>query len=103
MLVGLTHYLILGAILFCIGIWGLIVSKNIIRLLMCIEIILNAVNINFVAFANYTDLPYLKGHIFAIFVMAIAAAELALGLAIVIALYRNKPTVDVDKYTRLKG
>lgn len=103
MTIGLTHFLILGAILFAIGIVGLISSRNIIRVLMSIEILLNAVNINFVAFANYTDLSELKGQIFAIFIIAIAAAEAALGFAILIALYRNKPTVDVDEYNSLKG
>ncbi|OGI17622.1 MAG: NADH-quinone oxidoreductase subunit K [Candidatus Melainabacteria bacterium RIFOXYA12_FULL_32_12] len=103
MVIGLTHYLILGAMLFCIGILGLITSRNVIKVLMSIEILLNAVNINFVAFANYSDLSELKGQIFAIFVMAIAAAEAALGLAILIALYRNKPTVDVEEYKMLKG
>ena len=100
---GLTHYLILSAILFCIGVLGLIISKNVIKVLMSIEIILNAVNINLVAFANYTDLGEVKGQIFALFVMAVAAAEAALGLAILISLYRNKPTVDVDEYNSLKG
>ena len=100
---GLTYYLLLSAALFCIGILGLIISKNIIKVLMSVEIILNAVNINLVAFANYTDLGEAKGQIFALFVMAVAAAEAALGLAILISLYRNKPTVDVDEYNSLKG
>jgi len=103
MLVGLTHYLILGAILFSIGLVGLIISRNIIRVLMSIELLLNAVNINLVAFANFTDLASVKGQIFALFVMAIAAAEAAIGLAILISLYRNKPTVDVEEYKLLKG
>lgn len=103
MVIGLTHFLILGIILFCIGILGLIISRNIIKVLMSIEILLNAVNINFVAFANYTDLTELQGQVFALFIMAVAAAEAALGLAILISLYRNKPTVDVDEYTTLKG
>jgi NAD(P)H-quinone oxidoreductase subunit 4L len=103
MIVGLTHYLILAAMLFAIGIVGLISSRNIIKVLMSIEIILNAVNINFVAFANYSDPSEVRGQIFAIFVMAIAAAEAALGLAILISLYRNKPTVDVEEYKILKG
>lgn len=103
MTIGLTHYLILAAALFCIGILGLITSRNVIKVLMSIEILLNAVNINFVAFANYTDLGELKGQVFAIFIMAVAAAEAALGLAILIALYRNKQTVDVEEYESLKG
>lgn len=103
MTLGLTHFLILGTILFSIGILGLITTRNIIKILMSIEILFNAVNINFIAFANYTDLIDLKGQVFAIFVIAVAAAEAALGLAILIALYRNKPTVDVDEYNSLKG
>lgn len=101
--VGLTHYIALSAALFCIGMFGLIVSRNVIRVLMSIEIALVAVNINFVAFANYTDLGAIKGQVFAIFIMAIAAAEVALGLAILIALYRNKPSVDTEQYKELKG
>ena len=101
--VELMHYILLSAVLFCIGIIGLIVSRNVIRVLMSIEILLSAVNINFVAFANYTDLGDLKGQVFAIFIMAIAAAEAALGLAILLALYRNKPSVDTEKYKELKG
>lgn len=101
--VGLVHYLVLGAILFCVGILGLIISRNIIRVLMSIEILLCAVNINLVAFANYSDINNLQGQVFAIFVMAIAAAEAALGLAILLSLYRNKPTVDTEEMKELKG
>jgi len=101
--VGLTHYLILATILFCIGILGLIISRNIIRVLMSIEILLCAVNINFVAFANYNDINNLQGQVFAIFIMAVAAAEAALGLAILLSLYRNKPTVDTEEMKELKG
>ncbi len=101
--VGLIHYIALSTALFCIGVVGLIVTRNIIRVLMSIEIILAAVNINFVAFANYTDLGDLKGQVFAIFIMAVAAAEAALGLAILLALYRNKPTVDTEEYKELRG
>ncbi|MDD3149998.1 MAG: NADH-quinone oxidoreductase subunit NuoK [Candidatus Gastranaerophilales bacterium] len=101
--IGLGHYLILAAILFCIGIIGLISSRNIIKILISIEILLNAVNINFIAFANYGDLYFLQGQVFALFVMAIAAAEVALGLAIFISMYRNKQSVDVEDYTTLKG
>ncbi len=101
--ISLTHYLALGAALFCIGIIGIITSRNVIKVLMSIEILLNAVNINFIAFTNYIDLPQQQGQVFALFIMAIAAAETAIALAILISLYRNKPTVDVDEYTILKG
>jgi NAD(P)H-quinone oxidoreductase subunit 4L len=101
--VGLVHYVALSAALFAIGIIGIIISRNIIRVLMSIEILLSAVNINFVAFANYGDINVLQGQVFSIFIMAVAAAEAALGLAILLALYRNKPTVDTEKMKELKG
>ena len=101
--VGLIHYIALSAALFSIGIFGLIATRNVIRVLMSIEIILCAVNINFVAFANYTDLGALKGQVFALFVMGIAAAEAALALAILLALYRNRPTVDTEEHKELRG
>lgn len=101
--IGLTHYLILGAVLFCIGLVGLIITRNVIRVLMSIEIMLCAVNINFVAFANYGDINNLQGQVFAVFVMAVAAAEAALGLAILLSLYRNKPAVDTEEISELKG
>jgi len=101
--ISIVHYLLLSAVLFCIGLFGVIICKNIIKVLMSIEIMLTAVNINFVAFANFTDFSGLQGQIFAIFVMAIAAVEAAVGLAILISLYKNKPTLDTDKYNDLKG
>ncbi len=100
---GLVHYLILVAILFCIGILGLIISRNIVKILISIEILLNAVNINFAAFANFGDLDEAKGQVFAIFIMAIAAAEIALGLAILIACYNNRHSIDIEDYTSLKS
>ena len=101
--VGLTHYLLLGAVLFCIGLLGLIISRNVIRVLMSVEIMLCAVNINFAAFANYVDINNIQGQVFAVFVIAVAAAEAALGLAILLSLYRNKPTVDTEEISELKG
>ncbi|MFA6989321.1 MAG: NADH-quinone oxidoreductase subunit NuoK [Candidatus Gastranaerophilaceae bacterium] len=101
--ISIVHYLLLSAVLFCIGIFGVIICKNIIKVLMSIEIMLTAVNINFIAFANFTDFSGIQGQIFAIFVMAIAAIEAAVGLAILISLYKNKPTVDAEKYNDLKG
>ena len=101
--ISIIHYLLLSAVLFCIGIFGVIICKNIIKVLMSIEIMLTSVNINFVAFANFTDFSGIQGQVFAIFVMAIAAIEAAVGLAILLALYKNKPTVDAEKYNDLKG
>ena len=99
---GLPHYLIVSAILFVIGLYGLFTCKNAIRVLMCIELLLNSVNINMVAFANYSDPNLIRGEIFALFIMAIAAAEAAIGFAIVLAIYRNKDNIDMEKFNILK-
>lgn len=102
MIVGLHHYLLLGALLFCLGIYGVIVSRHAIRVLMSIELLLNAVNINLIAFSNYVTTSTLRGQVFAVFIITVAAAEAAVGLAIVLALYRNFRTVDMDHYNLLK-
>lgn len=99
---GLVHYLVLAAVLFVIGIYGLFTSRNAIRVLMCVELILNSVNINMVAFANFVDPNVLRGDIFAIFIMAVAATEAAVAFAIVLAIYRNTKTVDMEKFDLLK-
>ena len=103
--VGLTHYLVLSGILFGIGLFGALSKHNAIAVLMCIEIMLNAVNITGVAFSRYLvpDTLVLTGHVFVLFVIIEAAAEAAVGLAIVITLYRNRETVDVDKADSMKG
>ena len=98
----LQYFLILAAALFCIGIYGLITSRNAIRVLMSIELLLNAVNINLMAFSNYLDPSEIKGQVFAVFVIAIAAAEAAVGLAIVLSIYRNRDTVDMEQFNLLK-
>ena len=102
MSVGLEHYLILSAVLFTIGLYGALAKRNAVVILMCIEIMLNAVNINLVAFWRYLDPAKLTGQIFAIFVFAVAAAEVAVGLALVIAIYRNRDTVVVEEIDLLK-
>ncbi|MDD5094996.1 MAG: NADH-quinone oxidoreductase subunit NuoK [Dehalococcoidia bacterium] len=103
--VGLNHYLVLSAILFSIGLFGALSKRNAIGVLMCIEIMLNAVNIAVVAFSRYLvpDKVVLTGHVFALFVIVVAAAEAAVGLAIVIALYKNRETVDVQEADSMKG
>ena len=103
--VGLTHYLILSAILFSIGLFGVLAKHNAIGVLMCMEIMLNAVNIAVVAFSRYLveDTVLLTGHVFALFVIVVAAAEAAVGLAIVITYYRDRETVDVEKADSMKG
>lgn len=98
----LIHYLVLGAILFAISIVGIFANrKNLLVLLMCIELMLLAVNINFVAFSHY--LGDAAGQIFVFFILTVAAAETAIGLAILIVLFRNKNTIKADELDSLKG
>jgi NADH:ubiquinone oxidoreductase subunit K len=97
----LNQFLLLGAVLFCIGVYGALVRRNAVLVLMSIELILNAVNINLVAFgAMYGSVA---GAVFALFVIAIAAAEVGVGLAIVLLIYRNSKSVDLDDLSELKG
>ena len=98
---GIEHYLILSGILFCIGLFGALAKRNAVAILMAIEIMLNAVNIALVAFSRYLvpDVVVLTGHVFAIFVMTVAAAEAAVGLAIIISIYRSRRSVDVPAAT----
>lgn len=93
-MIPLQHYLVLAATLFCIGTVGVLVKRNVITMFMCIELMLNAVNLTFVAFSRYWG--RIDGQIFVFFVMTVAAAEAAVGLAIIVALYRNRETLDVD-------
>nr|QYB22047.1 NADH-plastoquinone oxidoreductase subunit 4L [Pherosphaera fitzgeraldii]BBF91061.1 NADH-plastoquinone oxidoreductase subunit 4L [Pherosphaera fitzgeraldii] len=98
----LEHALILGAYLLSMGIYGLVTSRNMVRALMCLELILNAVNLNLVTFPHAFDNLQVKGDIFSIFVIAIAAAEAAIGLAIVLAIYRNRKSTRIDQFNLLK-
>jgi NAD(P)H-quinone oxidoreductase subunit 4L len=100
--IGLNHYLILSAVLFAIGLYGALSKKNLITILMCIEIMLNAVNISMVAFSRYIVPALLTGQIFAIFIIIVAAAEAAVGLAILISVYRHRQTVQSDKVDLMK-
>ncbi len=102
MSVGLEHYLVLSVVLFTIGLYGVLAKRNAVVILMCIEIMLNAVNITLVAFSRYVTPALLTGQIFAIFVMAVAAAEAAVGIAIIITIYRNRESVNVDKFDLTK-
>ena len=100
--VGLSHYLAVAAILFTIGVFGIFVNrKNIIIILMSIELILLAVNINFVAFSAY--LGDLVGQVFALFILTVAAAEAAIGLAILVVYFRNRGTIAVEDVNLMKG
>nr|YP_010699229.1 NADH-plastoquinone oxidoreductase subunit 4L [Elsholtzia eriostachya]WCH61813.1 NADH-plastoquinone oxidoreductase subunit 4L [Elsholtzia eriostachya] len=93
----LEHVLILSAYLFSVGIYGLITSQNMVRALMCLELILNSVNINFVTFSDIFDNRQLRGDIFSIFVITIAAAEAAIGPAIVSSIYRNRKSTRINQ------
>nr|QQN90517.1 NADH-plastoquinone oxidoreductase subunit 4L [Salvia yunnanensis] len=93
----LEHILVLSAYLFSVGIYGLITSRNMVRALMCLELLLNSVNINFVTFSDIFDNRQLRGDIFSIFVITIAAAEAAIGSAIVSSIYRNKKSTRINQ------
>lgn len=101
-MITLNHYLLLSAILFCIGLYGALSKKNAVAILICIELMLNAVNINLVAFTKFLTPGELVGQMFAIFVIVVAACEVAVGLAIVIALYRDRSSVVVENLDWLK-
>jgi NADH-quinone oxidoreductase subunit K len=99
-MIPLGFYLLVSAILFTIGAFGFLIKRNIITIFMCIELMLNAVNLSFVAFARYYSL--LDGQVFVFFVMAVAAAEAAVGLGIIVALFRNLQTLNVDETNLMK-
>lgn len=102
MTLTLAHYLILGAILFAIGIFGIFLNRrNLIILLMSIELVLLAVNMNFVAFSSY--LGDMHGQVFVFFILTVAAAESAIGLAILVLLFRNKTSINAEDLNSLKG
>ncbi|GLH64087.1 MULTISPECIES: NADH-quinone oxidoreductase subunit NuoK [Bacillaceae] len=100
--VPLSVYLVLALILFCIGLYGALTKRNTVIVLICIELMLNAVNINLVAFAKHGAHPGISGQIFALFTITVAAAEAAVGLAILMALYRNRKTVHIDEIDSMK-
>jgi NADH-quinone oxidoreductase subunit K len=100
-MVPANYYLALGAVLFAIGLGGVVVKRNMLVVFMCIELMLNAANLTFLAFSRQTG--NLNGHAIAFFVMAVAAAEAAVGLAIVIAVFRTRETLNVDEVTLLKS
>ena len=101
-MVSLSHYLVLGAILFAISVLGIFLNrKNVIILLMAIELMLLAVNMNFIAFSHYHN--DIAGQVFVFFILTVAAAESAIGLAILVVLFRNLRTINVDELDHLKG
>jgi|TARA_X000001036_G_scaffold419311_1_gene439014 NADH:ubiquinone oxidoreductase subunit K len=97
----LVQFLLLSSVLFCIGVYGVLARKNGVMVLMSIELILNAVNINLVAFGTMTN--NIAGEVFALFVIAIAAAEVGVGLAIVLLIFRNRNSVDLSSMDSMKG
>ena len=103
MTVGLIHYLVLAAVMFCCGAFVMATKRNAIGLLIGVELVLNAAALNFVAFDRYLDIAHVDGLIAAMFVIVLAAAEAAIAVAICINLYKNLATVDVDKASTLQG
>jgi NADH:ubiquinone oxidoreductase subunit K len=96
-----VNFLLLAAVLFCIGVFGVIARKNAVMVLMSIELILNSVNLNLVAFALMNNT--IDGHVFALFVIAVAAAEVGVGLAMVLMIYRNRRSIALDELSEMKG
>lgn len=100
--IPVSWYLTVGAMLFCIGLFGMMVRRSAIGMLLSIELMLNAANLNMVAFGSYLKNSVIAGQIFAIFIITLAAAEAAVGLAIVINIYRNEQHIDADKISAMK-
>ncbi|WP_096437577.1 NADH-quinone oxidoreductase subunit NuoK [Alteribacter populi] len=96
-MVSLNLFLALAAILFCIGLYGILTRRHLVIVLVCIELMLNAVNINLIAFSSIGPFANITGQVFTLFVITVAAAEAAVGLAILIALYRNRASIDAIK------
>ncbi len=102
MTIGLEHYLILSAVLFCIGLYGALVKHNAIVILMCIEIMINSANIAAVAFSQFVTPVEITGQVLVIFTIAVAAAEAAVGMAIIFAIYHNHKSINVNKIDLMK-
>ncbi|WP_127534518.1 NADH-quinone oxidoreductase subunit NuoK [Paenibacillus kobensis] len=98
----LASYLTMAAILFCIGLYGALVKRNAVIVLLSIELMLNAVNLNLVAFSKYGVVPSINGQIFALFTITVAAAEAAVGVAVLIALFRARGTIKTDEFDELR-
>lgn len=101
--IGLPHCLLLSGTLFAIGLFGLLTRRGIVPVLMCVELMLNAVNINFFAFNHFLPMRDLSGQLMAVFSVAVAAAEVAVGVALAFRVYHDRHTVNVDELDRLKG
>ncbi len=99
-MIGLVHYLVLATLLFCIGLYGVLTRRNAVAVLMSIELMFNAVNINLVAFSHYR--PEITGIVFSLFIIAVAAAEATVGVALVLSVYRNQKDIDLSRATSLR-
>jgi NADH:ubiquinone oxidoreductase subunit K len=97
----INEFLLLGAVLFCIGVYGVIARKNAVMVLMSIEVMLNSVNINLLAFSQLHN--NLDGNVFALYIIAVAAAEVGVGLAMVLLIYRNRKSISLDELSEMKG
>ena len=100
-MIGLQHYLTLAALLFIIGLYGSLTRKNAVGVLMSLELMFNSVNINLVAFSHFLNHP--TGLIFSIFIIAVAAAEVTVGVALILSVYRNRNSIDLEDLTQLRG
>ncbi len=101
--ISLYHYLIFSLVLFLIGMFGAIVSKHVIKILICLEFMLTAVNVNFIAFSAYCDSSTLKGFVFSLFYTSVGAVEIAVALVIFYLMFREKKSINIENYTELKG
>ncbi len=101
--ITINHYLIVSFLLFSIGFFGVLVRRNFLTVLMSVELMLNAVNLNLIAFWRYLEPNLVAGQVFALFIITVAAAEAAVGLAMIIAIYRSRLTVNADEVDTLKG
>lgn len=99
-MIGLYHYLGLASLLFCIGLYGVLTRRNAVAVLMSLELMFNAVNINLVAFSHFR--PEITGIVFSLFIIAVAACEATVGVALVLSVYRNQKDIDLDKATSLR-
>ena len=102
-MIGLNHYLVLSALLFSIGLFGALAKRNAVTILMSLELMFNGVNVALVAFSRYITPVQLTGQVFAIFIITVAAAEVSLALGIIVALYRNRESVDVQDISSMRG
>lgn len=100
--IGLTHFLLLAALLFSIGLYGLLTRRGIIPTLMCVELMLNAANINLVAFNHYRPVTDFSGQLMAVFSIAVAASEVAIGIALAFRIYRERGSVNIDELNHMK-